>query len=244
MIILLSPTKKQEWGTSLYTEMSTPLFQDKTMELVEYLQTLSIDDIKECMKISESLAETVYGVYQDFGNKTTSALSLFTGEAFRSLNPQTFTNEELSFAQKDLVILSGLYGVLSPSDAVSPYRLEIAYKLKKYPNLYSFWKEGVNTFLIEKVKRDRDNVVINLASKEYYKIVNFNALHAKVITPNFKEYKNGKYKVVSMYAKKARGLFARFIIKNNGNVDLKSFCEEGYQFNKELSSESEYVFTR
>ena len=170
----------------------------------------------------------------------------FTGEVYSGINAKEYSNQELGEAQNRLRILSGLYGVLKPLDLIQPYRLEMGTKLKvgRKDNLYKFWDDNVAKALNEELADDE--LLINLASSEYFKVIPKKVLKVPMITPVFKDFKNGQYKTIMTFAKKARGLMVRYIIDNNIKTieELKSFDVENYRFSEEMSSETELVFTR
>jgi cytoplasmic iron level regulating protein YaaA (DUF328/UPF0246 family) len=175
------------------------------------------------------------------------ALFTFKGEVFNGLDADTMEFREVLYAQDHLRILSGLYGILKPLDLIQPYRLDVADRLSvKGKTLYQYWKVEITQNLIQTLKESQNPVLVNLASNEYFKIVDTRKFPYPIITPVFKESRGDHYKIVTMYAKKARGLLSRFIISNaiEKSEDIKLFDQEGYYFNERMSSESTYVFTR
>ncbi len=205
------------------------------------------------MKINPELAQLTFERFQQWRQlfheeNSTPAVFSYIGEAFRGLDAHSMTDADLTFAQDHLRILSGLYGVLRPRDIVMPYRLEMALQMSpgKVSNLYGYWKPVITDALRKALAKQKDNIMINLASQEYFKSINKKSLQVRVVTPVFKEYKNGKTVIVTMYTKKARGLMARFIIQNQPRVPdaLKLFDKDGYYYTPSLSTETEMVFTR
>ena len=172
----------------------------------------------------------------------------FKGSVYSAMNPEDFNKTDFDFAQKHLRILSGLYGILKPLDLVQAYRLEMGAKFKTYKskNLYHFWGDSLTEHMTKEIVRDKDTFLVNLASNEYSKSLNFKELGVPIVTPVFKDFKDGKLKVISFFAKKARGNMCRYIIKNkiNSYKKLVDFSEEGYIFDKDISSNSEFIFVR
>jgi len=253
MKIIISPAKnlKTEFENK-FTESTQPTFLDDSEYLIKKLRKLSKKKIGDLMKISPALSELNYNRYESWNLPFTDknalpALYIFAGEVYRGMDVATFTKKDLKVANESLRILSGLYGLLKPSDLIQPYRLEMGTRLEitsKTKGLYKFWGNKLTDKLNEAFKKD--DVLVNLASKEYFKAVDFSLINAKVITCTFKDNKNGVYKSLMAYGKLARGFMTRFIIKNNlKKVEhLKTFAEEGYIFNPKFSNEDEFVFTR
>jgi len=252
MKIIISPAKSLDFEskatTSLYTQ---PSFLEDSVKLNKKLKSLSRNKLGDLMKISPALAALNYDRNQNWQppfslDNAKQAVYAFTGEVFRGLDVTTLPEEKISLLQDRLRILSGLYGLLKPLDLIQPYRLEMGTRIKvgKADNLYKFW----NTDLADALNAEmqEDDLLINLASSEYFKAVPQKALKVPMITPVFKELKNGDYKIVMTYAKKARGLMVRYILDNNVNSldGLKGFNTEGYGFSETLSTETELVFTR
>jgi len=249
MKILLSPAKSLDYESKLPVKQASKyIFQKEASQLNDVLQNLNPKDLVKLMHISDKLAELNWQRNQDW--KSTKdlrqAVYAFKGAAYVGLDAYTIPKNKIAYLQNTLRILSGQYGVLKPLDLIKPYRLEMGIKLKVYPykNLYEFWNDKITKELNKEL--DTDEVVVNLASNEYFKAVKPNLLNAKIITPIFKDYKNGQYKVISFYAKKARGLMTRYAVDNNiKNVAvLKTFSEEGYGFDEKLSTDLNWVFTR
>ncbi len=252
MKIIISPAKsldfKSKSPTSLHTQ---PIFLDKSIKLNKKLKSLSRKNLTELMKISPALADLNYERNQTWQAPFTlknakQAIYAFTGEVYRGIDIQTLSPEKLPILQNKLRILSGLYGFLKPLDLIQPYRLEMGTKLKTgtKENLYKFWDKQIADALNNEMQESE--IFINLASNEYFKVIPKNSLKTTIITPVFKELKGDTYKIVAIFAKKARGLMVRYIIDNNINSieKLKGFNVNGYGFDANLSTETELVFTR
>ncbi|OYT11224.1 MAG: peroxide stress protein YaaA [Bacteroidetes bacterium 4572_112] len=254
MIIIISPAKNINEDISFDAkQLSNTRFENQTNELLSRAKKLSVKDLMSMMKISENLGQLNYQRYQQmevpFSNfKLLPALKAFNGAVFQSINVGGFTDEDWKFANDKLRILSGFYGLLRPFDGILPYRLEMGTKLDigKHKNLYQFWDMKINNLLQNDIDTNGDNVLINLASNEYFKAVKGKELNARIITPTFKEYKDGKYKMIAIYAKMARGMMSNFIIKNklSNPEEIKLFDTEGYSYNDQLSEGDNWVFTR
>lgn len=253
MLIVLSPSKTIDFSNVSISQFSNTLFLEESSKLVDKITKFNTINLSELMKMSPKLSRQTFDKYQYWNPEHTStnskqALLAFKGEVYAGLDATTLSEKELLFAQNHLVILSGLYGILKPLDLIQPYRLEISTKLSigNHNDLYSFWRSKITTGLNKVLSETSNNILINLASNEYFKSLDKSKLEIEIFTPVFKEYKNNYYKVISVYAKKARGLMARYIIKNQiYDVDeLKLFNEDGYYFNNELSKGKELVFTR
>lgn len=259
MLILISPAKTLDFETpAKYDRFSQPEFLADTKILVEQLHQLSAQEISSLMKISDKLGElnaSRYQTWQPNFDSTNAKQSLlaFRGDVYQGMNVDSFQQQDFDFAQLHLRILSGLYGVLRPLDLIQPYRLEMGTKLAHSKlqdlsanTLYEFWQDKLTQAINGQLEKLEDKTLINLASNEYFKAVKPKLLNANIITPVFKDWKNDKYKIISFYAKKARGMMASYIIKNRLNdvEDLKGFAEARYIFNSELSDTSNYVFTR
>ena len=252
MLILLSPAKT--FNFDLIEDRNTgtiPLFQSDTKALIHILNTLSEKDYQKLMKISPKLAALNKDRHLSFTNTNKKnamrAIFAFYGDVYTSLNVKDLTEKDLLFAQDNLRILSGLYGILRPFDLIKPHRLEMGTTLKntRGGNLYQWWGPKIADNLNKEIKSHRSKTFINLASEEYYKSIKGQLLET-VITPIFQERKGDEFKVVGINAKRARGLMARFIIKNKIlKVDkLKLFSSAGYKFNEKLSSQNTLIFQR
>jgi len=252
MKIIISPAKSLDFESSAKTSVYTqPSFLKESSLLNEKLKVLSKKKLSDLMKISPALADLNYdrnqNWHQPFSLKNSKqAIYAFTGEVFRGIDIASLAEEKIPLLQDRLRILSGLYGLLKPLDLIQPYRLEMGTRINigKADNLYKFWDSNLADALNNEMK-DGD-LLINLASSEYFKAVPKKVLKTPMITPVFKELKNGDYKIVMTYAKKARGLMVRYIIENDVNTleELKGFHTEGYAFTESLSTETELVFTR
>jgi cytoplasmic iron level regulating protein YaaA (DUF328/UPF0246 family) len=252
MKIIISPAKSLDFESKVPTNLYTqPRFLEQSEKLNRKLKTISKNKLSDLMKISDDLASLNYERNQTwktpFSTKNAKqAIYAFTGEVFRGIDVNSLENEKLPILQESLRILSGLYGLLKPLDLMQPYRLEMGTKLKvgSTENLYKFWDNTVAKALNEELKDDE--LLINLASSEYFKVISKKVLKVPMITPVFKDYKNGEYKIVMTYAKKARGLMVRYIIDHNVKTieELKGFNTDRYRFSEEMSSESELIFTR
>jgi cytoplasmic iron level regulating protein YaaA (DUF328/UPF0246 family) len=254
MIAILSPAKTLNFDRRYeHVEHSQPIFRAQAVEIMEILREYSPIDMAGLMKINDELAERNFFRHIEWKEDHTienskQSILAYHGAVYQGLNAETFNEKQLLYAQQHLRILSGLYGVLRPLDIVQPYRLEMATKLRnsRGKDLYTFWKEDITSHFNEEFDKEPDRVLINLASNEYFSAIDGRKLNAQVITPVFKEYRQGVYKNITIYAKRARGLMARYIVENEiDNVEgLRAFEEEGYEFNVSLSNEKELVFTR
>jgi cytoplasmic iron level regulating protein YaaA (DUF328/UPF0246 family) len=254
MLLVVSPAKNLDYESPLATnEFSQPELLDHSQELIQQCVKLTPAQISSLMSISDKLAglnAARFGQWhQPFTiNNARSAVLAFNGDVYSGLDAASFSNEDFTFAQSHMRILSGLYGLLKPLDLMQAYRLEMGTKFenKRGKNLYEFWGDIITDKLNTALAEQGDEVLINLASNEYFKAVKKKQLHGTIITPAFKDWKNGQYKMISFYAKKARGLMARYIIQNKlTDVEqLKSFDLAGYQFNAEFTKGNDWVFTR
>ncbi|MGZ2371936.1 peroxide stress protein YaaA [Ancylomarina sp. YFZ004] len=254
MLILISPAKSLDFETeNTNKNFSESSFLKESQSLIKQLRKLSTDEIADFMSISPKLAQLNFERFVNWQlpfdmENAKQAILAFKGDVYTGLDAVTLSEDELQTAQKDLRILSGLYGVLKPLDLIQAYRLEMGKKLQttKGKNLYEFWGDKITNEINKTLKGKEDQYLINLASNEYFKSINKKKLKAEVITPVFKDLKNGQYKVISFFAKKARGLMTRFIIQNKITDPeyLKAFDSEGYAFNPHLSTDTELVFTR
>ena len=244
MKIIISPAKKL--ATDNFINKGTSIqFLEETKYLVKELKTYTVSDLKSLMNLSDNLAQLNWQRFQDWNTKNVGqALFMFKGDVYQGLKADTLTNIELDFAQENLRIISGLYGLLRPLDLVFAYRLEMGtnLKTKEGDNLYEFWSNKLHNTLSSHMK-DKE-VLVNLASNEYSKALKLDSFKFPIITPVFKDYKNGKLKVISFFAKKARGEMVNFIIKNKikDPQDVKLFTNDGYAFSEE--NKGEILFTR
>jgi len=250
--ILLSPAKSISKEPISYGNPTQPVLENKSIFLVELLKKYTSKELSSLMSISPALADLNWSRYQNWKPMSESSSVIqpalaFTGEVYKGLDAVSFSQTEWNRAQASLRILSGLYGLLKPLDGISPYRLEMGTRLKVDDfsnNLYEYWKKDLaDSFKTELSKSD---VIINLASVEYSKALNLRSIENLMITPVFKDFKNGKLKTIMMYAKRARGTMARSIIqKNIQHIDeLKILDVDGYIYEEELSDELNWVFTR
>lgn len=253
MLILISPAKKLQSNKNVHLKLTNIEFPGESKELVSEIRKYTPQDLSSLMDISPKLAELNFERYVKWEFPFNSedagpALYMFNGDVYRGMQASTFSEDEISFAQNHLRILSGLYGLLKPADKIMPYRLEMGTKLKtkKGKNLYEFWGDKITELINKQLKAGKEKYVINLASNEYFKAVKPEKIQGKIITPVFKEQKGENFKVIAIHAKRARGLMCRYIIKNKLSdiEDLKGFDYENYSFNYSLSSEKEFVFTR
>lgn len=254
MLILISPAKKIEYKKSKIDITTTmPYFIEESKSLITELKKFNSSDIGKLMNISKNLSDLNFERFlkwqPTFTEKNANpAVFMFQGEVYQGLKAQNFNAEEINFMQNNLLILSGLHGVLRPLDLIQAYRLEMGTKLKtkNANNLYEFWGNKISDFINIRLKENNSETLVNLASDEYFKSVNIKIINAKIIKPVFKDENNGKYKIISFYAKKARGLMTKFIIENKIDKvnDLKAFDYEGYTFSQEFSKKDELVFLR
>jgi len=254
MLILVSPAKSLDYETPpLVADNTQPLFLDDSQELIDQLKKLPPAKVGKLMNISDKLAQLNAQRFKEWKQPLTTdtakqCLFAFQGDVYKGMDADTMKKNDVKFAQKHLRILSGLYGVLRPLDLMLPYRLEMGTKFvnKRGQNLYHFWGDSVTDVLNAELDNLKKPFVVNLASNEYFKVVNKNKLVTDTISPVFKDKKNGEYKLISFYAKKARGMMARYIIDNRvlKPADLQDFDTAGYKYNKKMSTDSEPVFTR
>ncbi|MCA8889579.1 MAG: peroxide stress protein YaaA [Parvularculaceae bacterium] len=254
MIILLSPAKNLNFDAEQNAPRATkPARLADARMLADCARTLSVAQLQKLMSISERLAVLNYERFAAFrgdgkSNSQKHAALAFNGDVYLGLKATTFNEDEFAFAQAHLRILSGLYGILRPLDAIEAYRLEMGSALKNPAgkNLYAFWRDRLAGDLNKAVKASDGGEIVNLASKEYYSAIDEAALNFPVITPNFKEEKDGSLRQIQFYAKRARGLMARWAIENRIEraEDLKDFSVDGYKFQKSASSPHAYLFTR
>ena len=246
MKIIISPAKKLDTSLKVENRKMNTLFLGESTKLIKVLKGKNIAELKDLMGLSDNLAQLNWQRFQDWdisNSNTYIAIELFNGAVYEGINTKDFNKSDNDFAQNNLRILSGLYGILKPNDLILPYRLEMGTKLKtiKGNNLYRFWQDKLHQNIGDELNNE---VLINLASNEYSKVLKLNKIKSEVITPVFKDYKNGKLKVISFFAKKARGEMVNFIIKNRitSPVELKSFKNNGYAFSEE--SNGQLLFAR
>ena len=254
MLMLLSPAKTLDYNTPVTTNsFSIPDYLGKSSELVKVLKQKSFLDLMELMQVSQKIAELNVERFNQWKlpfstENAKQAVLAFKGDVYTGLDASALSENRLAYTQSHLRILSGLYGLLRPLDLMQPYRLEMGLKLttKKGENLYQFWGEKITDALNVLLAKQDEPVLINLASNEYFKSVQKKNLDGRLITPEFKDWKNGKYKMISFFAKKARGLMVRFAIDHNIQKAevLQNFDYDGYHFNLELSRSDKWVFSR
>jgi len=254
MLIVISPAKTLDYDTPPKTGTFTaPDYLGHAEQLIGRARQYSVLDIAELMEVSMKLAELNFDRFEQWHTPFTpdnakQAVLAFKGDVYTGLDAETFTAADFKFAQDHLRILSGLYGLLRPLDLMQPYRLEMGRKVdtERGKNLYEFWGTTITEGLNQQLKKLKTPYLINLASSEYFKSVKPKALDGEIITPEFKDWKNGQYKMMGVYAKKARGQLSRFVIQNrlSDPEQMKDFDVDGYRFNEALSSGNKWVFTR
>jgi uncharacterized protein len=254
MLMVISPAKTLDYETPPATPHFTlPEHLQDSSILIEQLRTLTPAQIATLMSLSDKLAglnAARYGSWTpDFNSQNAKqALLAFKGDVYTGLNAEDFSPADFTYAQQHLRMLSGLYGLLRPLDLMQPYRLEMGTKLAnpRGKNLYEFWGERISGYLNQALLEQGDNLLLNLASNEYFNSVKLKALNARVINTEFKDLKNGQYKIISFYAKKARGMMARYVIKErlNDPDGLKGFNYQGYRYHAEHSKPDSLVFLR
>ncbi len=254
MKILLSPAKSLNYTDALPTKKySTPQFVKASQMVHQSLKKYSPQELQNLMNISENLAQLNHERNQQRNyqlDKVTTqarpAIFAFNGDVYDGIDAYSLSTKSINYLQKNLRILSGLYGLLKPLDLIEAYRLEMGTKMPvdEAKNLYEFWQTTVTQSLLEELSSKE--VVVNLASNEYFKVIDKKMIKQTIITPDFKDYKNGKLKTISFFAKKARGQMTRFIADNNLKKveDIQRFNEGGYQFDQQLSTKNKWVFTR
>ena len=254
MKIVLSPAKSLDYKTAVpYSKYTSLDFEQEALLISTVLKEKNPSELKELMHISDKLADLNWQRNQNWSLPITTAredarqaIFAFKGTAYEGLDAYSLSEKELDSLQEKLRILSGQYGILKPLDLILPYRLEMGTKMpfENYKNLYDFWKPKLANYLNQEMQKDE--VLINLASNEYFKAIDQKKFKHQIITPVFKDYKNGKLKTISFFAKKARGMMTRFIIQNDlkNYKDLIAFTEGNYQYDDKLSTANEYVFTR
>jgi cytoplasmic iron level regulating protein YaaA (DUF328/UPF0246 family) len=254
MLITLSPSKGQDFEEpSLSKKYSKPADLKDSELLVKELRKVKSKELQEMMAVSENIAKLNVERYKTFQTPFTTknakqAIFAFKGDVYGGLDLTTFDENDFSYAQDHLRILSGLYGCLRPLDLIQPYRLEMKTRLKnaRGDNLYQFWDDRITKSLNKELKKQQEPVLVNLASNEYFKSVKPKLLEGRLLNINFKETKDGKTRVVAIFAKRARGMMADYIIRNRieDPEDLKKFKLGGYRFNKSLSDDKQWTFER
>lgn len=254
MLALISPAKTLDYESALPTDQHTlPRLLEHSQQLIDVSRKLSASEIASLMSVSEKIAQLNVARFREWQSEfnfsnARQAIFAFKGDVYTGLDAYDLTLQDLEFAQTHLRMLSGLYGLLRPLDLMMPYRLEMGTKLAnaRGHNLYEFWGDKITQLVNADLEETNSDLLVNLASDEYYKSVKESKVKAEIIKPVFLDQKNGKYKVISFYAKKARGLMARYIIQNQLNrvEDLKSFNTDGYYFDVVSSIQGELVFKR
>lgn len=250
MLILISPAKTLDYSSSNFKEFTQPDFKTDIQSLVSVMRKKSVKEISDLMHVSENLAVLNEERYKTFQKEFTThnskqALLAFKGDVYTKIDVDNYSPADFEFAQNHLRILSGLYGLLKPLDLIQPYRLEMGTRLetKKGKNLYEYWDKKIAKAINEAAK---GRPIVNLASQEYFKAVDLKTLKTPLVNIHFKEFKNGTYQVIGLFAKQARGMMTDFAIKNRltNPTDLKAFHQEGYEYSAPMSSESDWVFIR
>jgi cytoplasmic iron level regulating protein YaaA (DUF328/UPF0246 family) len=254
MIAILSPAKRMESDPGREVPYKTePRFLEEAAELMEKLREYDVEGIKELMNVSDKIVELNHQRFAEwradaYEEASVPAVFAFQGDVYQGLAAEELPEDRILKAQECIRVLSGLYGILKPLDGILPYRLEMSTKLpnKRGKDLYAYWQDRLTEAMKEELGEDEDGVLIDLASNEYSKAIDKKRLGSRVITPQFKEKKEGGYKTVAMKAKRARGLMARFMVEEGlrGPEDLKGFDREGYVFNEGMSEGDLWVFTR
>lgn len=253
LYVLLSPAKKLDFGPApMPTKITTPILLDQAAPLIKRVKKYTAKDLKLLMNLSPNLADLNFKRFQSFDPKnmrdTKAAIYAFNGDVYMGLQAKTFSSEEVAFAQAHIGILSGLYGILRPMDAIQPYRLEMgtAVDTAAGDSLYDFWRDAVTTKINSITAKMKNPTIINLASEEYWSVIDTKKLKTPVVQCVFKEVRNDQAKVISFLAKKARGLMARFIIQHQIETPsgLKNFDTDGYSFDNKTSDDKTFVFMR
>ncbi len=254
MLIVISPAKTLDYDTPPKTKTFTlPDYLEDSQALIDRARRYSALDIAELMAVSMKLAELNFERFERWCTPFTpdnakQAVLAFKGDVYTGLDAESFSAADFKFAQSHLRILSGLYGLLRPLDLMQPYRLEMGRKVdtEHGKNLYEFWGSKITEGLNRQMKNLKSPYLINLASNEYFKSVKPKLLDGEIITPEFKDWKNGRYKMMGVYAKKARGQLSRYVIQNKltDPEAMKAFDVDGYAFNEEMSADNKWVFTR
>jgi cytoplasmic iron level regulating protein YaaA (DUF328/UPF0246 family) len=254
MIITLSPSKGQDFeAPGMTRKYSRPADVKDSELLIRELRKIKAAELQELMDVSSNIAELNVGRYQSFRTPFTTrnarqAIFAFKGDVYGGIDIGSFTAEDFDYAQDHLRILSGLYGCLRPLDLIQPYRLEMKTKLKnpRGDNLYQFWGDGITGSLNKALAKQQEPVLVNLASNEYFKSVKPKLLKGQLLNINFKETKNGKTRVVAIFAKRARGMMADYILRNRieSPAGIKKFRKDGYRFSKDLSDDRQWTFER
>jgi cytoplasmic iron level regulating protein YaaA (DUF328/UPF0246 family) len=253
MITVISPAKTLDFDPIDTKRHTLPRLPQYTNRLVRELKKKKSKEIQELMHVSEQIAGLNVGRFKSFKKdynleNSKTSIHAFKGDVYLGLDVDTLSENDIDYAQTHLRVLSGLYGVLRPLDLMQPYRLEMGTKLtiKTHNNLYQFWGDEIVKLINSDLKEQGDDVLLNLASKEYFKSIDRKKLKAKIVNVDFLDLKNDKYKVISFFAKKARGTMTRFILKNNINSiePLLAFSEDGYYYDSKTSTDNHLIFKR
>ena len=254
MLMVISPAKTLDYESPLATNSySIPDYLENSAELVEIMKKKSLQDLVNMMQVSQKIAELNVERFKSWKLpfspvNARQALLAFKGDVYTGLDTSTLSEEDFDYAQSHLRIISGLYGLLRPLDLIQPYRLEMGIKLnsKRTKTLYQFWGDKITEGLKALLEEQDNPVLVNLASNEYFKSIKKNNLKCRLITPEFRDLKNGKYKIIQFFAKKARGLMVRYAIDQSiiKPEELKKFDYNGYAFNAEMSHSDNWVFSR
>lgn len=254
MLITLSPSKGQDFETpGLSKTYSKPEALKDSERLIKELRKIKQKDIQDLMSVSENIAKLTVDRYKAFNTPFTpknakQAIFAFKGDVYSGIDIETFKEADLKYAQDHLRILSGLYGCLRPLDLIQPYRLEMKTKLAnaRGDNLYQFWGDRITDELNKELEKQQEPVLVNLASNEYFKSVKPKKLKGRLLNINFKETKDGKTRIVAIFAKRARGMMADYILRNRIEKpeDIKKFNAGGYRFSKQLSDDKQWTFVR
>jgi cytoplasmic iron level regulating protein YaaA (DUF328/UPF0246 family) len=254
MLITLSPSKGQDFETPApLKKHSKPVNLQDSELLVKQLKKIKVPELQSLMDVSEAIASLNVARYKSFTTPFTTknakqAIFAFKGDVYSGIDVEKFSADDLAYAQEHLRILSGLYGCLRPLDLIQPYRLEMKTRLKnpRGDNLYQFWGESITAAINKQLKKQQHPVLVNLASGEYFKAVKPKLLQGQLLNINFKETKNGKTRVVAIFAKRARGMMTDYIIRNRIErpQQLKKFRQQGYRFSQQLSDDKQWTFER
>jgi len=254
MLLIISPSKTLDYESPIPYEGKSELdFVKESAQLVRVLKKFKAEELADLMDVSAKIAYLNHDRFAQWKSpinpeEARQAIFAFKGEVYNGFDAYTLQNKDIEYAQSHMRMLSGLYGLLKPMDMMLPYRLEMGTKLStaKFKNLYEFWGDKITKKLQRDIEESGTNVLVNLASKEYFKSINKKKIKATIITPIFKEAKGDSYKVIAIFAKKARGLMSRYMIQNQiqNPEDLKHFDHAGYFYNDALSTQTELTFTR
>jgi uncharacterized protein len=254
MLAVISPAKSQDFTpTTKDFSYTIPKFCSEAMHLVSILSKNNIEQISQLMHVSEKIAKLNYDRFKSFSKdfniqNSKQAIFAYDGDVYDHLNARELSLDEIEYAQNHLGIISGLYGFLKPLDLIQPYRLEMSTPVinEAGKNLYKFWQEKISTHIMNLLSSHNNKTLINLASEEYFSVLDNKIVGEKILNIEFKEFKNGAFKIIGIQAKKARGMMARYIIINKieKTSDLKNFSDNGYKYNPALSQENKLVFTK